>query len=312
MKWLYPITDYGEGLPIKISLIRFNDLVVSWHNEFEVLIVLSGSINIMVEDTVFILKEDSIMFINSNDLHRINSITEDSMVLVMKIDREYYSRYYLCNDKLILNYKALLESENNKELFKIIKYYISKIIKNIFEKNKGYRLLVGSEINLLIHYMINNYEDYFITDGDYKEDNKDGARLKRIIKYILNDGLSLNDIAIKEDLSIYYVSHFIKKKLGVSFQEIVNIIRMDRGIGLLIKTDKSITTVALESGFPSLKAFNRKFKSIYGYSPSEFRKRETKEIINKKANLQLGSSQEQINYLHNKLDLFIREGKEYI
>ena len=61
--------------------------------------------------------------------------------------------------------------------------------------------------------------------------------------------------------------------MGITFQEYIKRLRIDRAKWLLITTEKLLVTeVCVQSGFRDIKTFNKLFKKECGMSPTEFRK----------------------------------------
>ena len=58
----------------------------------------------------------------------------------------------------------------------------------------------------------------------------------------------------------------------MTFNELLNMYRIETAIQLLDESDKKIVDVAYESGFQSVRTFNDCFKKHLGISPSEYRK----------------------------------------
>jgi Helix-turn-helix domain len=73
-------------------------------------------------------------------------------------------------------------------------------------------------------------------------------------------------------LNPYYVSHLIKKTLGIPFQHFLNGIRLEFAEKNLLFTTLSLTQVSEYSGFSSLNYFNKCFHEWYGFTPSHYRK----------------------------------------
>lgn len=69
-----------------------------------------------------------------------------------------------------------------------------------------------------------------------------------------------------------YTSKLFKRQLGITFNQYVNLLRIQKSQTLLTTTPLSITEIANRCGFHSLRAYNRKFTEITGSTPSAFRK----------------------------------------
>jgi len=121
--------------------------------------------------------------------------------------------------------------------------------------------------------------------------------------------ISLQDIASLEYLSSYYLSHQIKEMAGTNFSELVNIVRVDESIKLLLDTDKTISDISLDVGFSHARYYNRSFKDHYKCTPLQFRKKynipENKFDSYKKMNTyDLSESLQYISYYLEDYDRF--------
>ncbi|WP_291635866.1 helix-turn-helix domain-containing protein, partial [Clostridium sp.] len=77
----------------------------------------------------------------------------------------------------------------------------------------------------------------------------------------------------EEYLSSYYLSHQIKDMAGTNFSELVNIVRVDESIKLLLDTDKTISDISMDVGFSHTRYYNKSFKEHYKCTPLQFRKK---------------------------------------
>ncbi len=85
--------------------------------------------------------------------------------------------------------------------------------------------------------------------------------------------ISLEEIAEMEQITKYHVSHFIRKMLGISFQEYLNNIRFDHALRLLSQTDLNLLDICMESGFSSSRYLNQMFEKNFGYGAKEYKKK---------------------------------------
>ncbi|MGF7057961.1 GH39 family glycosyl hydrolase [Brassicibacter mesophilus] len=276
MQYNYEIVRSQEGLPIKVFIHSINRFKMHWHNEIEILLVLQGTVNIRVGNERFLLRENDLILINSNEIHSTSKTKEDNILLALQINSEWYSTYYPRFSKMIFDCKSFFHGKHAQKKFDVIRHYLAKIVWELNKKTVGYQFIVGSEVHLLAAYLVNNFDHMPIDDGKSVEISKDINRMQNIINYInknLERKITLQEIADNHQLNKYYLSHFIKRNIGMSFQEYLNNIRLDKAINLMLNTDKTITEISYESGFPSTKSINKLFKDIYGQSPSEYRKK---------------------------------------
>ena len=88
-----------------------------------------------------------------------------------------------------------------------------------------------------------------------------------------NRKLTLSEIAEREHLSIYYLSHIIKEATGLSFQDLLSYIRVEESEKLLLGTNKKIGAIAEESGFSAVRYYIKHFEQWFGMHPLEYRKK---------------------------------------
>lgn len=114
-------------------------------------------------------------------------------------------------------------------------------------------------------------------DARIKEQfSPENSRIFEIQNYVqanYTKPLSLNDLTRKLYLSNAYLSKYIKKHFGLSFLEYVNNVRLFHAVDELIYSDKKITRIAMDNGFPTAAAFNKAFKEIYHLTPSAYRQK---------------------------------------
>lgn len=86
------------------------------------------------------------------------------------------------------------------------------------------------------------------------------------------EDLSLEVLEQELHLSKYYISHLFSGKLGISFNDYINSLRISHACRLLRREDLLITEIANTVGFSTLRTFNRAFTKFRGMTPTEFRR----------------------------------------
>lgn len=74
-------------------------------------------------------------------------------------------------------------------------------------------------------------------------------------------------------LNKYYISHVFKDRFHTSITIFINNLRVGYACELL-KRVNGITEVAFQSGFSSIRTFNRVFSKCIGMTPGEFAKKQ--------------------------------------
>lgn len=84
-------------------------------------------------------------------------------------------------------------------------------------------------------------------------------------------GISLDSLSDILGYSKSYISHAFNLNTQMSLTTFVNWLRISEACDLLGNGTKSITDIAHEVGFGSLRAFNRTFLKYMSQSPSNYR-----------------------------------------
>lgn len=275
MGYSYEVIQGHEGLPVKTIIHAVDGFQMHWHNEIEFLLVLEGSISIRVGEEVYYLKENDVILVNNNELHSTRRTIDENVLLAVQINPIFYNNIFPDFSKVKFNCKSFEYGEERQETFDIIRHYIAKIVWELNKKDLGYQLRIASHLNLLGEHLLNNCDYELVEDDDAEIRDTDLARLQRIIEYVNKNyykKITLKDIAEREHLNYYYLSHFIKDKMGMSFQGYLNTVRLYKAVKMLITTDMSIIDISNASGFANINSFNNLFRDTYNCTPTEYRK----------------------------------------
>lgn len=277
MRYFYEKINRQPGRFVNAYIHSVNEVEMHWHDEMEILLVLEGSINIRLNNRLYLLQENDLILINPNEIHNIFNSQEQNVLLAVQVNMKNLQFYYPGVNRRAFTCNSCYCGKDKQEQYDVIRRYLAKIVWEINKNEKGYEFAVGSYISLLVRHLVNNFE-YNRKDNEEEEINADIQRLQRIVSYInksLDSRVTLAEIARREELSVSYLSRFIKESLGVSFQQYMNAQRMDKAVSLLLGSKQNITDIAYASGFPSTKSFYKLFKNTKGCTPTEFREKNT-------------------------------------
>ncbi len=88
-------------------------------------------------------------------------------------------------------------------------------------------------------------------------------------------GISIEKMSKDLRISKSCISHTFSEKFRVPFRTYINTLRLQEAVRLLENTPKSMTEIASESGFETIRTFNRAFNQRFGISPAKYRKKKT-------------------------------------
>jgi AraC-like DNA-binding protein len=84
--------------------------------------------------------------------------------------------------------------------------------------------------------------------------------------------ISLTELSIEFGLHTNYIVRKFKEVTGFKLSDYLNKTRIEESLTKLISSEKSLSTIAYDSGFYDQSHFNRNFKKYFSSTPKEFRK----------------------------------------
>lgn len=114
-----------------------------------------------------------------------------------------------------------------------------------------------------------------------QQEKKPVFQVERIQNYISRNifkKITLKEIADYMDLSPNYLCNLFSSSLGISIHQYVQREKVQVACNLLQHTDRSVSDIALYMGFQTQSNFAAIFKKWKGITPSEYRKRNYREV----------------------------------
>lgn len=84
------------------------------------------------------------------------------------------------------------------------------------------------------------------------------------------ENVTLHDLARHMGYSYNYASHLFRQYFSIGFCEMINMHRLDEAARLLKQPSFSITEIAGQTGFSTIRTFNTAFKKRFLMTPSEY------------------------------------------
>ncbi len=143
----------------------------------------------------------------------------------------------------------------------------ARIRSEIEHRSSGYRLLCRSLLSELLITV-----ERAAADGD---PDLHAGPIATAVAYLHanpEDPLSMADVATECGLTANYLGERFKAELGVSIGEYLNRLRVDRARELLAGSERSVTDIALSTGFDSASYFGKVFLRLTGHTPRNYRR----------------------------------------
>ena len=97
-------------------------------------------------------------------------------------------------------------------------------------------------------------------------------------KHYGDEEVSLTKMAQDLGYSPFALSRVFSGTFHTNFNQYLNELRLNQAVALLQSSEDSITDVAMNAGFTSMRTFNRVFQERFHTTPREYRKRHAAEV----------------------------------
>lgn len=275
---------YKEDLPVNVVVAHLEEYPIHFHDDMEVVYVLEGSVGLKNGYYNYVLKQGDIFILNDREIHSFTKTSEDNMVMMMQLNLDYFSKYY---DNLKNNFFVTDMHDAEDESLEILRSLLATIMMEILQKGYDYEHKVIETVHNVISTLRSDFQYFLMEDGRFINGEKNkgnkilAGRMNRITDYMYDNytrKLTLNEIAEREHLSIYYLSHVIKEATGLNFQDLLSFIRVEESEKLLLGTNKKIGVISDEMGFSAVRYYIKHFRTWFGMHPLEYRKQYTDKV----------------------------------
>lgn len=249
----YEIQNSLECEPLKMETGKDFNFPPHFHSNFELVVATKGELLVAADHFEQLLRKGEAALIFPNQLHRLTTPDRSAHVL------------FIFSPKLVQGFSNVflnqLPTDNRFRPTPLFIEQLTEMAENFdMLKTKGLLYCICSE---------------FHKNATYTEkDREKSDLLHRIFTFVernYKNDCSLEALASHTAYHSTYISRYFKQFTGVSFTDYVNQYRITEAGYLLRNSNTKILDVALDSGFDSLRSFNRNFKAIMGMTPKQYR-----------------------------------------
>lgn len=257
--------------------LDFDKVPLHWHDEMEIIYIKKGHGYVTVDFKQYKVSGSTIVLILPGQLHSIEQYDDLSM--------EY--------ENIIFNVGMLLPRTEDASSTGFLRPFLNgqitvptvySIVSGHYHaltscldacdeisqtKPEGYELYIKGKL----------FEFFYILSNRCRNEKnprtvKTLDKMKIILKFIENSYMHKITVAEVADRVEFSESHFMryfKENMGTSFVDYLRDYRLTMAARLLLVSDETILSIAVEVGFDNLSYFNRAFKKKYGVTPREYR-----------------------------------------
>ena len=250
-----------------------------WHSYGEIVLVGPGKTNIFtVGKNTYELVPDDLIIVWPMEMHSIVDADRKDSLIIQFSNAFINSLFDLRRIMHFFRNLHIICIYAHPELAKELKA-LAVQMKEVFFSNSGDRELRCCM--LLMEFMLTLDRHRKELAPEIGETDRYGyeddvmRRMISVTDYIKNnltaDDLSQATMAEMAGISKEYFSRIFKNVTGMNYSKWLNMIRLEKATELLADEGRSLTEIAMLSGFQSIPTFNRVFHEEKGIAPGEYR-----------------------------------------
>ena len=265
--------EYNNAFPFNAFVVSIDNSSYHMHAEYEILILLKGSLLLFLNSKPVELQEGDVFLINPKTIHSIRHTESENICMVLQLNPSLFqeedeggamfqfdlntSRKDVVTRLDVEDFTRtaalltkLIRKRDKKDIYRI-RAYVYKLIADLIEHvpyDIKYHSRTSVEntgiVMMIVEYLEKNIHDYDVLDN------------------------LCSDLGLSSK-SVYRI---LKDNIDLSAKELIDNIRIDNAKRLLKFTQKSIEYIVDYCGFGSEGSFYRVFKKKTGLTPTEYRK----------------------------------------
>lgn len=260
---------------------RDERVAAHWHDEYELLLVMSGRCEARVNGREIEAGKGDVIFFDSGAIHSLRTkVGTPLSFCAVDFGLDFISSYG--NDDIQRN---LISAQRNgtlvfRDIFKKggadsdeIRRAVEEIAKVSRGGQRGSEMLVKSCLLRAWHFMARSPAS---SAPPSRADTWKGALAKRILEFLQGEYMNTVTgalIAKKFNMSRGQLCRFFKSQTGMTVTEYLNNLRIGAARKMLDEGDLSVSEIASLSGYNSASFFDKMFRRHAGCSPKEYRAR---------------------------------------
>ena len=249
----YQFEHFGKGEHFRKETGENFNFPIHMHNSFELIVILSGSMDVTVGTTEYTLNENEAVLIFPHQLHALSSLQSKHIL-------------YIFSPELVKAYSAkVLQKSPASNKFRMDGNLLSLLLQTDEDSStvakKGALYSVCAAFDKASEYT-----------GKAKDKNNLLYRIFEFIDREYSKDCLLKQLSEELSYDYAYLSRFFKQNVGITFNDYVNQFKISKACELLSTTGTSVIKCASECGYSSLRSFNRNFKDIVSVTPTEYKK----------------------------------------
>ena len=271
MKAFHEVRRYATEFMVWHKSYKDISFLAHWHKEIEMIYIRSGSAKLSVTDQSFYAKAGDLVICDSGDIHYSDSYQMDNCLDFLIFDTNLISSHY--TNSHFQHPCVTKEQLEAYGLFDMLERLLDLIDDEMENQEPYYQDVVTASIRQFFYLLKRNVPT---SDTAMQSQNRRLVMLEdlqQLLSYMEEhymENITLEFAAGRMHFSESHFSKIFKKLTGINFVIYLNMIRVEKAADLLRTSNDKITDIAFNCGFNNVRTFNRVFKEMTGYTPTEF------------------------------------------
>ena len=215
---LFEKTIYPDDFPLNIQIIQVDEIPFHYHQDVELVYVLKGEIRLKNGYYNYLLKEGDIFTNSGHEVHGLHATDSDNVIAVIQISNRFFTQYFPQLPKAC--FRTYVNDDRYARL-EDLRGMLLHILLDYTRRSFNYKSTCIYQMIDVIKYL-NQYFNLFAFENQVVVNFKNNnpvivERISHIINYVYENyanRITLEDLAEKEHLSTYYLSHLIHEYMA--------------------------------------------------------------------------------------------------
>ncbi|MDL2233251.1 AraC family transcriptional regulator [Ruminococcaceae bacterium OttesenSCG-928-L11] len=263
--------------PGKVFVTQMKSSRYHWHYDYEILLVLKGTLQVHCGPDPTTLGVGSLQLFNSKSIHGFKHAEGDNLCLFIQLAKGLFEDAQ--NDRRVLHFYLNTASPKYPTTLPSSHFVRSAAHIGLASREDGFAAALRTRA--LLHTLAADLVSHVPYDTRLypsHQQSAEGEMTAAISDYVdchLHDAGLAGNLCKALGMSEKTIYRYLKTTLGVTLKELIDTARLERSQQLLTDTDKPIGLIAEQCGFLSESTFYRAFKKEMGVTPNEYRSGDT-------------------------------------
>ncbi|WP_161890337.1 AraC family transcriptional regulator [Pontibacter russatus] len=251
-----------------------------FHPEVQIMFICEGSGTQFIGDSIGSFNSGDLLLLGPNLPHVFRNdkryYEQGSVLKVENISvffqTESFGEHFLSLPEAYPVHKLLLYSKRGIRIKGETKNRITALVQQMLRLD-GFERMIQLFTILHLLSLSKELEPLSSVGFDGPQNDSDSKKINDVFTYIMNnfsEEVKLQEAASIANMSVNAFCRYFKQHTRKTFSSFLNEIRIGHACRLLIEDRWNVRETAFDCGFDNISYFNRQFKNITSYTPSEY------------------------------------------